>query len=40
MMNLETAKQRAFDRLNLMGEECDIYKVLYQYKAIRELPEE
>ena len=40
MMKLETAKQKAFDRCNLIGEECDIYSVLYQYKAIRELPDE
>lgn len=40
MMQLETAKQKAFDRCNLIGEECDIYAVLYRYKAIRELPDE
>lgn len=39
-MKLEKAIQRAFDRCNLIGEECDIYSVLYSYKAIRELPEE
>lgn len=40
MMKLEKAIQRAFDRCNLEGEDCDIYSILYQYKAIRELPEE
>lgn len=39
-MQLETAKQKAFDRCNPIGEECDIYAVLYRYKAIRELPDE
>lgn len=42
MITLERAKQRAFDRCNLdpAGEGIDIYKYLYQYKAIRELPDE
>ena len=39
MLNLETAIQRATDRCNLIGEDVDIYKIMYQYKAIRELPE-
>ena len=39
-MKLETAKQKAFDRCNLIGADCDVYKILYQYKAIRELPDE
>lgn len=39
-MKLATAKERAFDRCNLIGEECDIYSVLYSYKAIRELSSE
>lgn len=40
MITLERAKQRAFDRCNLdsEGEGVNIYKYLYQYKAIRELP--
>ena len=38
-MKLKKAIERAFDRCNLMGEDCDIYSVLYSYKAIRELPE-
>lgn len=41
-MKLETAIQRCFDRCNLdpEGEGMDIYKYMYQYKAIRELPDE
>lgn len=39
-MKLEKALQRAFDRCNLIGEDCDIYSVLYKYKAIRELSDE
>ena len=38
-MKLEKAIERAFDRCNLSGENCDIYEVLYSYKAIRELPD-
>ena len=40
MMKLEKAIQRAFDKCNLLGENVDIYQVLYSYKAIRELPDE
>ena len=40
MMSLEKAIQRAFDRCNLEGEDCEIYNVLYQYKAIRDLPDD
>lgn len=39
-MKLSKAIERAFDRCNLAGEECDIYSVIYQYKAIRDLPDE
>lgn len=39
MTRLEKAIERAFDRCNLIGEDCDIYGVLYAYKAIRELPD-
>lgn len=38
-MTLEKAIERVFDRCNVIGEDCDIYSVLYSYKAIRELPE-
>lgn len=40
MLGLEKAKERAFDKCNLIGENCDIYEVLYSYKAIAELPDE
>lgn len=39
MMAKEKAIERAFDRCNLIGENVDILHVIYQYKAIRELPE-
>lgn len=38
-MKLETAIERCFDRCNLAGSDCDIIKFMYQYKAIRELPD-
>lgn len=38
-MKLEKAIERAFNKCNLIGDDCDIYSVLYGYKAIRELPE-
>jgi len=37
MMKLETAIERAFKKCNLIGEEVDIYEVLYGYKAIASL---
>ena len=37
MMKLEKAIERALNRCNLIGENVDIYEVLYSYKAIREL---
>ena len=40
MMNLEKAIERAFDRCNLEGPDCEIYSILYQYKVIRELPDD
>ena len=36
-MKLERAIEKAIDRCNLIGVNCDVYGVLYQYKAIREL---
>ena len=39
-MKLEKAIERAFDRCNLIGIGCDIYEILYSYKAIRELPQD
>lgn len=28
---------KAFDKANLIGEDADLYKVLYSYKAFREM---
>lgn len=39
-MTKEKAIERVFDRCNLIGDEVDILKIMYQYKAIRELPDE
>lgn len=39
-MKLEKAIERCIDRCNLEGEDVEIYKYMYQYKAIRELPKE
>ena len=39
-MKLEKAIDRCFDRCNLEGSDCDVIKIMYQYKAIRDLPEE
>lgn len=38
-MTLEKTIRRCIDRCNLIGENVDIYSVMFQYKAIRELPE-
>lgn len=38
-MTIEKAKQRAFDRLNIIGANADIYEVLYNYKVFREMSE-
>lgn len=38
-MTAEKAIQRAFDRLNLIGENADVYEVLYSYKVLREMDE-
>ena len=40
MLKLEKAIERAFDRCNLIGEDVDIYEILYSYKAIAQLPQE
>lgn len=40
MMGLEKAVDRAIDRINLIGDGCDVYSILYQYKAIRDLPDD
>ena len=42
MLTVKEAKQRAFDRCNLQNcywGDIDIYKEMYKYKALRELPE-
>ena len=37
MMSIETAKERAFNKCNLMGDDVDVYRVLYQYKVFRDI---
>jgi len=39
-MTVEKAKQKAFDKANLIGEDVDLWKLIYSYKALRELPDE
>ena len=41
-MTLDKAIQRIIDRITLDGDEesTEIYKYMYQYKAIRELPDD
>lgn len=39
-LTLEQAIDRAFDKCNLMDEDCDIYCVIYKYKVIREQSDE
>lgn len=36
-MTLDKAIQRCFDRCNLEGSGADVIRIMYQYKAIREL---
>lgn len=31
-MSLEKAKERAFDRVTMLGADADIYRILYSYK--------
>lgn len=38
-MTKEKAIQRAFDRLNIIGENADVYEVLYSYNVFREMNE-
>lgn len=40
MMTKEKAIERVFDRCNLIGENADILHVIYQYKALRDLPDD
>lgn len=39
-MTLEKAINKCIDRCNLVGENVDIQKYMYQYKSIRDLPED
>lgn len=43
MMTKDAAIERAFNRLNLQaerdGESVEIYRIMYQYKALRDLPD-
>jgi len=36
----EQAIKRAINKINLLGDTCDIYEILYSYKALRDLSEE
>lgn len=40
MMTLDKAIDKCIDMCNLVGEDVDIYKYMYQYKAIRDLAED
>lgn len=37
---IERAYDKAFRKANLIGEDCDLWKVIYSYKIFREMPEE
>lgn len=39
MMNITKAIRRCIDRCNLIGETADIIGIMYQYKALRDLPD-
>lgn len=39
-MTMEKAIQKAFDKANLIGEDVDLWEVIYSYKALRELSDE
>lgn len=39
-MSKEKALERAFNKANLEGEGCDLYAIIYSYKALRELPDD
>lgn len=38
-MKKETAIEKAFRKANLIGEDVDLYAVIYSYKVLRELSE-
>lgn len=39
-MRKETAIQNAFDKANLIGENVDVYAIIYSYKTLRDLPDD
>lgn len=39
-MKLEKAIDRAFDTCNIIGDDVEIWAVMYRYKAIRDLPDD
>ena len=39
-MKKENAIERAFKKANLIGEDVDLYEVIYSYKVLRELSED
>lgn len=39
-MKKETAIERAFKKANFIGEDVDLYEVIYSYKVLRELSED
>lgn len=40
MLSIEAAKERAFQKCNLIGENVDVFAVLYQYKVFREMSDQ
>lgn len=38
-MTVATAIEKAFHKANLIGEDVDLWGVIYSYKVLRELPE-
>lgn len=40
MLSIERATERAFDKCNLIGEDVDVFAVLYQYKVFREMSDQ
>ena len=37
---LENTVEKAFRKANLIGEDADLYKVMYSYKTLQNLPEQ
>lgn len=40
MLSIEKATERAFDKCNLIGEDVDVFAVLYQYKVFRDMSDQ